>query len=86
VQHQIILGGADFVKKMRAMMSIEAKVKPKPIRPSLKKLFSRVKDKPGRNAAIRVANREHRYSLNEIGQFVGLHISTISKIANSEDS
>lgn len=86
VQHQILLGSADFVKTMRGMMNMQAKVKPKPVRPSLKKLFSRVKDKPGRNAVIRVAHRQYRYSLNEIGQFVGLHLSTISKIANREDA
>ncbi len=85
VQSQILLGSPAFVKTMRTMMRMEARVQIKPVRPSLKKLFSRVKDRAGRNAAIRAANREHRYRLYEIGEFVGLHLSTISKIANSED-
>lgn len=83
VQRQILLGSEAFVQEMQGKMSIDAKVKPKPVRPTLKKLFARVKNKDARNEAIRKANREHLYRLHEIGDFIGLHLSTVSKIANS---
>lgn len=83
VQRQILLGSAEFVKQMQGKMTMAAKVKPKPVRPTLKKIFARVKDKPARNEAIRKANREYLYRLHEIGEFIGLHLSTVSKIANT---
>jgi REP element-mobilizing transposase RayT len=82
VQRQILLGSDAFVSRMQALMTIEAKVKPKIERPSLKKIFAKVKDRGGRNEAIRKANREYLYRLHEIGSFIGLHLSTVSKIAN----
>lgn len=83
VQRQILLGSAEFVKEMQGKMTMSAKVKPKPVRPTLKKIFARVKDKAARNEAIRRANREYLYRLHEIGDFIGLHLSTVSKIANT---
>jgi REP element-mobilizing transposase RayT len=92
VAHQILLGSAAFVEKMRPLMdpankrkAAKSKVQGGTRRPTLARLFAKVKDKSQRNAAIRIANREHLYSLSEIGSFVGLHFSTISKIANSTD-
>ncbi len=82
VQRQILLGSDDFVASMQGLMTIEAKRKPKIERPTLKKIFARVKDRGARNEAIRKANREYLYRLHEIGSFVGLHLSTVSKIAN----
>lgn len=83
VQKQILLGSPEFVEAMQGLMSMDARVKVKPVRPSLKKIFAKVKDKTARNAAIRLANREHLYRLHEIGSFIGLHLSTVSKIANA---
>lgn len=83
VQRQILLGRPEFVEKMQAMMHMEARPQVKLARPSLKKIFAKVKDKVGRNQAIRVASREHFYRLHEIGSFIGLHLSTVSKIANT---
>jgi AraC-like DNA-binding protein len=56
-------------------------------RPKLSQLFparSRA-DRARRNDAIRRAHLEHGYSLSEIGQAVGLHYSTISRIGNPQD-
>lgn len=83
VQRQILLGGEEFVEKMQALMHMAARPKVKLVRPSLKKIFAKVKDRAGRNAAIRVASRAHFYRLHEIGSFIGLHLSTVSKIANA---
>lgn len=83
VQRQILLGSPEFVEKMQTLMHMDARPKIKPVRPTLKKIFSRVKDKVERNEAIRVASREYFYRLHEIGSFIGLHLSTVSKIANT---
>ncbi len=90
IERQILLGGPDFVAQMRLLMDPAKKLKAKKRqganRPSLERLFAKAKDKPQRNAAIRKANRQHLYSLSEIGNFIGLHFSTISKIANAVES
>jgi putative transposase len=89
LRRQILLGDDDFVTNMSALLSDVGEIreyqlaKRRTSRPTLQKLFAKVKDKDGRNEAIRSAHIQHLYSLNEIGQFVGLHFATISKIANT---
>ena len=49
--------------------------------PTLEELFSDVSDKATRNEQIHEAIRLYRYTLNEVGDYVGLLYSTISMIA-----
>ena len=50
-------------------------------RPSLEELFSGISDKAMRNERIHQAVRAYHYKLREVGEFWGLHFSTISVIA-----
>jgi len=50
-------------------------------RPTLAQLFVGVQDKAGREARIHEAVRVHRYTLREVGEFLGLHPSTVSLMA-----
>jgi putative transposase len=50
-------------------------------RPSLDDLFSDVHDKVMRNERIHQAMRVHEYTLKELSEYLGLHYSTISVIA-----
>jgi len=50
-------------------------------RPSLEELFADVTDRTTRDEQIYQAVRVHRYTLKEVGGFVGLRYSTISVIA-----
>lgn len=89
LRRQILLGDDEFVGNMTALLSDVGEIREYQLaqrcssRPSLQKLFAKAKDKESRNEAIRSAHIQHLYSLNEIGQFVGLHFATISKIANT---
>ncbi|TFH06570.1 MAG: transposase [Candidatus Atribacteria bacterium] len=51
-------------------------------RPSLEDLFSTMSDKATRDELIYRATRTHHYKLQEVGDHLGLHFSTISVIAN----
>jgi putative transposase len=88
LRRQILLGDENFVTNMEALLNDVGEIREYQLkqrrsnRPSLARLFAKVKDKNQRNDAIRAAHIEHLYSLNEIGQYVGLHFATISKIAN----
>jgi len=53
-------------------------------RPALDGLFEGVTDKADRNHRIYEAVRVHRYTLSEVGSYVGLLCSTISMIAKRE--
>ena len=89
LRRQILLGDDEFVANMEVLLSDVGEIREYQLkqrrsnRPSLERLFAKVKDKNQRNDAIRSAHIDHLYSLNEIGQFVGLHFATISKIANT---
>jgi putative transposase len=90
LRRQILLGDDEFVANMETLLSDVGEIRAYQLkqrrtnRPTLERLFAKVKDKSQRNNAIRLAHIKHLYSLNEIGQFVGLHFATISKIANTE--
>jgi putative transposase len=87
-----LLGSDRFVEEMRPRL---AQAPPDPnilrrersaARPSLTELFSGVRDKKTRNHLIYDAIRNGHYTLQEVGNHLGLHFSTISVIAKSEDS
>jgi len=81
------LGTDAFVKQLEPLLK-EQPVDPEirrrerfAARPSLKELFADVSNKSTRNERIHQAVRVHRYTLREVGDFLGLHFSTISVIA-----
>lgn len=89
LRKQILLGSDAFVAAMAPLLGDASRIREHQLRerrskrPSLAQLFAKAKDKAQRNDAIRLAHLQHLYSLNEIGQFVGLHFATVSKIANT---
>jgi len=57
-------------------------------RPTLASLFppDLAADREQRNVAIRDAHGRHGYSLAEIARYLGLHYSTVSRVANAADA
>jgi hypothetical protein len=51
-------------------------------RPSLNQIFTGVTSKTERNQKIHEATRQHEYTLAELQEYLGLHYSTISRIAS----
>lgn len=86
---QILLGGRDFRNEMKALLNGEKLVRrgPKRVtrRRSLNVIFKDVSTKPRilRNQLIKKAHIDHTYTLMEIGNHLGLHYTTISKVVNS---
>ena len=92
VQGQVLLGSDRFVTRLVPALREKRALREIPrrqrfaTRPTLGRLFpahsrlSRVR----RNEAIRLAHLEHGYTLSEIGNLVGLHYSTISRLVNSQ--
>jgi putative transposase len=87
-----LLGGADFVEKMRPRLldtPLDQNVLRRErdaARPSLDELFLDVVDKSDRDTRIHDAVHVHHYKLQEVADHLGLHFSTISVIANREAS
>jgi putative transposase len=93
---QILLGGRDFREEMLALMKGELNGElngenlvrrgPKKVarRLSLNSIFKDVETKPRnlRNQLIKKAHIDHTYTLMEIGQHLGLHYTTVSKVIN----
>jgi putative transposase len=83
----ILLGGDEFVEKLKPLLSDFAALKELPRRerltgrPSLPKLFAKVRGKEERNARIHEALRVHGYTLQDVADATGLHYSTVSRIA-----
>jgi len=82
-----LLGSDGFIEQMKPRLA-EAPLDPNTLRrerdaarPSLEELFLGVTDRLTRNRRIRDAVRNHHYTLQEVGNHVGLHFSTISVIA-----
>lgn len=80
---QILLGSEYFLAKMEQFIrqkeqSVEIPKKQRfALRPSLKEIFQKNNT---RDIQIYQANKRYGYTLKEIGQYLGLHYSTISKI------
>lgn len=84
----ILLGSERFVERMRPLLKSGMTDREIPrrerlaTRPTLDELFAGIgDDKLVRNAKIYEAARLHQYTLAEIEAHVGLHYSTISRIA-----
>ena len=87
-----LLGGSDFVDKMRPRlleMPLDQNVLRRErdaARPSLVEIFLDMAGKADRNTRIHDAVRTHHYKLQEVADQLGLHFSTISVVANREAS
>lgn len=82
-----LMGSDAFVEHLRPLL-FETPLDPNVLRkerdvarPSLDELFSSVSDKASQDRLIYEATRVHHYKLREVGDFLGLHFSTISVIA-----
>ena len=88
VEGQTILGTKDFVEKIKGLLQTKESVKEIPReqrfagRPLLQAIFKDVpkKDKNRRNKGIHQAHLKYGYTLKEIGDFLGYHYTTISKV------
>lgn len=88
LQGGILLGSDGFVKRIAPILRSKKQLKDVPkaqrftARPTLAKLFRGAKrDKAKRNARIHEAFLEHGYTLSQIGDYLLLHYSTVSRIA-----
>lgn len=85
---QIFLGGENFVSELQGLLEEKKETKeiPKlqryPGRPSLAKLFPvrDSNDKKQRNKAINTAHLSYGYTLKEIGDYLGIHYTTVSRV------
>ena len=82
----LFLGSEGFAERLRPHLEERLADKEIPksqrlaVRPSLKEPFSKAgKDKKARNALIYQAVNDYGYTLKEVGEFLGLHHSTVSK-------
>ena len=88
VRNQILLGGERFVREMAEKLGNCRDLKEVPRaqrfadRPSLAELFDKLDtlSREERNQLVCLTHREHGYTLTEIGNAIGLHYSSISKI------
>ena len=92
LQGQVFLGSEQFAQHMvraAAPSAVSAEI-PRAERfagrPTLASLFPPQLNREQRNGAIRHAHRQHGYSLAEIARHLGLHYSTVSRIANAADA
>lgn len=84
----VFLGSRRFVEQMKPRLKDRTMAKEIPrrqrlaARPSLDELFGDIEgDKAVRNAKIHKAVRHHQYTLAELQNYLGLHYSTISRVA-----
>jgi len=81
----LVMGGADFLVRLRERAPDPATLVEVPraqrfgLRPDLASLFTNVMSKDDRDARCALAVREHGYTMKEIGEFLGLHYSTVSR-------
>ena len=87
--HQVLLGSNRFLSEMQPFLQGErlAKRGPKAVkrRRSLNTLFKKVDDKSRgeRNELMKKAHLDFGYTLMEIGDHLGLHYTTVSKVINA---
>ncbi len=88
--NQVLLGSDEFVNRLQNLMKNSRKAKQAPKRgkrrKSLRVLFRHITNasKAERNAVIKQAHLEFDYTLIEIGDFLGLHYTTVSKVINAD--
>ncbi len=93
VRGQVVLGREQFVAQLKPLFLSKQTIQEIPraqrllSRPSLRTLFSSTPSttRDQRNHTIWVAHVQHGYSLTAIGQQLGLHYSTISKIMQRKE-
>jgi len=84
----VLMGSDGFVEEMAPLLRDSALQKEIPrherlvSRPSLDELFAKWETKAIRNERIYKATRIHEYTLSELQDYLGLHYSTISRIAS----
>ena len=87
VESGLFLGSGGFVEKLKPRLEERLADKEIPrsqrlaMRPSLGQLFSKAgKDKDTRDVIIYQAVNDYGYTPREVGEFLGLHYSTVSKV------
>ena len=89
---RILLGSEAFAERLRPLIEQHAGDRETPkaqrlaARPTLEILLPSGQTRSLRNTAIAHAHHRHGYTLAEIATHVGLHYSTVSRIAQSADS
>ena len=92
LQGQVFLGSPQFAERMSqalAPTTVSHEIRRGDRlagRPTLARLLPGTADRDQRNAAIIEAHTVHGYSLAEIARYLGLHYSTVSRIANAADA
>lgn len=89
---QVLLGSENFVESLRPYIQDAEKLNEVPRaqrlldRPTLADLFENNKElvKTKRDDKIRAAHLQHGYNLIEIGRFLELHYSTVSRIVSGD--
>jgi putative transposase len=90
VHAQALLGEPDFVERLRGHLRGAEAVKEIPRsqrylgRPTLQQLFDGKLSRARRDALIVRAVARHGYSQREVAETVGLHYSTVSRLANRQ--
>ena len=88
----ILMGSDDFVGEMAAQLHDATSQTEIPqrerlvARPSLEDIFAGCSTKDARNAGIYDAVRVYEYTLSQLQEYLGLHYSTISRIASRVDA
>ncbi len=84
---QIFFGGSRFVAAMQEQLGDRQNINeiPRtqryPGRPPLTEVFAGIANKKERNLKIRLAHQKHGYTLQQIANVLGIHYSTVSRIA-----
>jgi len=89
LRNQVYLGNEDFVAKMQALIDGDKKLSEIPIsqrRPKPKKMKYYAASSADRNTAIVRAYQSGGYTLKQVGDYFGLHYSTVSGIVNNHKS
>lgn len=88
VQGQTLLGESDFVERLRGYLRGSEAMKEIPRRqryvgrPTLQQVFAGKLNRARRDTLIVRAVERHGYSQREVADVVGLHYSTVSRVAN----
>jgi len=89
LRNQVYLGDEQFVEDMKALIDNDKPLTEIPLsqrRPASKSLDEYVRVAGARNAAIVAAYQSGGYTLKEIGEYFGLHYSTVSGIVGGHKS
>ncbi len=92
IQAQVLLGNEEFVKKLKGYVKSYEEIAEIPrsqrylTRPQLKILFEGKLTKSKRDARIVRAVHRYGYTQKEVADFLDLHYSTVSRLANRLDT